>query len=293
MGYLDKITADVKTEKKSVNVEKPKNTSGFTVGSVILLVILLVVGVVISMLAKFSGSGALDLKEITINSVIYAVIVYTIFIECTAIGKRRFKMSDEHDKVVKDYQKRLEDIENQGIANKLESFCEEYSQNLLEKAQLRILKPFKLSLEQLADYRNGNDDGFSEEQKKALKKALKVKAFVLTEEMIYHPTAEYEDGAPIHESWKIILYTVFNYVQKFFTTAISILFAFSIGYELITNISAEIIFRALLQLCVMVSSIFSGISFGVKQSQKWNDRQADINRVLDVFFRWEKQNKIK
>ena len=301
MGYLDEISANNKPNYAEKTVvkhnEKVKAVGWITAhSSAIFVGLLLVVGVICTLIASFNSTPTVDLQEITISGIIFSAVVYAIFIECTSSGKQQYLEGSDSVKTEKEYSDEIRDIEEKNLAGLIETFCELYVQEKLDRARKKILSRVKLTLEDYELFlrdKNHEQKHFSKKQLKYLKKAHHVKPIRLNEEMIYHASADYEDGSPIRSSGKIYSYIIFKYISKFITTVASLFFTFSIGYELVTNLTPEVILRSIIQITIMISTIFGGLKFGAIQMQKWNDQKKDIIRVLKTFRRWEKQGKLK
>lgn len=296
MGYLDDLQAKNKPTfvEKTVakNRERVKAVSWLTMhSSAIFVTLLLLVGTICALVAEFNLDNSFDIKEVTISGIIFSAVVYSIFIECTNNGKKQYLEGVESLTTEDEYNVMIKEIEELNLAGKIETFCELYVQEKLDKARKRVLSRSKLTLEDYNHYLFEEGE-FTPKQLKTLKKAHKLKPIKLNEEMIYHASADYEDGSPIRSRNGIIAYIAGKYIYKLISSVLSMFFTISIGYDLIMNLTPEVILRTVLQGVIMVGSIFGGLKFGIIQMQKWNDQKKDIIRVLKTFRRWEKQGKL-
>lgn len=296
MGYLEDIEREQKPTYAEKTIARQRNsektlTALTTHSSAIFVSLLMVVGIVCTLIAGFSTTSTINIRSITISGIIFSAVVYTIFIECTQNGKKQYINSKEKTATDSEYLSLIKDIEEKNIAYKIEQFCELYTEDKLNKARKRVLSRSKLTLNDY-DLFISEQGEFTKKQIKTLKKAQKIKPIHLNEDMLYHASFDNIDGSPIRSSNGIIAYIVLKYIYKFITTVASLFFTFSIGYEIITNLTPEVIMRSVLQITIMISTIFGGLKFGAIQMQKWNDQKKDIIRVLKIFKRWEEQGKL-
>jgi hypothetical protein len=297
MGYLDDISTNNSTEKKvaTTRKEEKENRRNSILGwitennSSIFTVILFLIASIILFVASFSFERGFDLKEISSSAILLSAISYSLFVNANPTGDKAFKRTKEYKTTQSKYDTMISQIISEKKVYKFDEFCKEYVKKELEEAREFILNEGGLTLDDYNKYViNELDKELNDDQRKVLEKTKKLKPIELNRKMIFGVHANLHRRSPITSTKKINGYKATHYIIKFITVTLSLIFTFSIAYEFIFSFTKEIIIRGLLQLVILLSSVFSGLSVGYKVREKWNRRTIEAINILEEFNIWDR-----
>ncbi len=300
MSYTDDILKELKNEKSVVDykAEKKESKRNSALGwitennSSIFTVILFLIASVILFVASFSFEDGINFKEISTSAILLSVISYSLFMNANPTGDKAFKRTEQYKTTQSKYTTMIAKIIEEKKIFKVDEFCKDYVKKELEDARNFLLEEGNLTIEDYNQYiDNSLEKTLTDDQKKILDKVKKLKPIDLNRNMIFGVYANLHRRSPITSTARINAYKIFQYVLKFITVCLSLVFTFSIAYEFIFAFEKGIILRGLLQLAILLSSVFSGLSVGYKVREKWNRRTNEAIQILEEFFIWDNANK--
>ncbi len=228
-------------------------------------------------------------KVVSAETLFLATCSYTLYINAYIMGSNVASKSEFAMIIENAYAEEVKKIRAKRIEWMLEVFCNDYKTRELKYARTDILISAGFTEAQITDILNGEripEEKLTGEQKKALSKAQALKPIKLNKQMLVNAHNEHLDRSPIRSASAIEFEKYRAFVFKLITVIISITFVVSLTISLVQDFSAEALITALLQLGLMLLSLFGGMSLGQKIKIKYTERIQDIVGVLYEFWEW-------
>lgn len=257
---------------------------------------LILFALVVLIIAEFGVDGAFWQNVISANTIMLATCVYLLYVNGYRTGVNTATKSEFTVNVVTTYNGIISNIRAKKIEWMLELFCAEYRRDELRNFKTEILLCAGLNERQIKEFfaNNGNianESALTEEQKKAIRQAQKLKPIKLNKSMLINSLTAHNERNPIRSSNKIQFAKWRGFVIKAITTLFSCVFVVSLSIQLTTDFSAGAIIYALFQVVVLILSLFGGISHGYRIKTKNTERLQDVIGVLYEFNEWLERRK--
>lgn len=256
-----------------------KNTN--TISSILILAVCSF----ILFVANFDLSKAsVEQNAISVTMVILLFATYTLYLNGYGIGKDKNDIAPSTKEVYKAYEAKIKEIRDGDKLLALDDFREYYISTELKETKEAMLQAVDLSLKDYDLIRKGESKlTLTKKQKRVVTKIAEVKPIRLTRQMILSCRPYSMRRNPIKDARAIEADKMVHFALKFLGTALTSMFAVSIGVELLMSMSMEVVINSIVKVSLLVFSLFSGMKVGKKYSEAYADRTRDILGLLEEF----------
>jgi hypothetical protein len=234
-------------------------------GTIVSIFLLFVVGVV--MTTDISVKTAAESAAVGLEFYALMFCSYGMYINTTGSGKKQGLLTNVYLEANNRYEELKRKIKNGGLEKKLSEFCQGYVQYELRNARTLILANVGISYETYEKHMIGRDvekldldEPITDVQKKAVRKANRLKPIKLTPEMIIQ-----KDRAPNRRSpLGVNPHTkkMFTFALKAVTTGVTALLMIRMAFSVLTKPSWGMFASVLLKMLAVMLNGFMGYQFG-------------------------------
>ncbi len=257
-------------------------------GTLISLFIIIVVGVVMTTEIRFDSAA--DVASLGLDFFVMLFCSYGMYINLAGSGTKQGLVTQIYIDVCARYEDLKAKLSSEGAQGKLSAFCEQYVQKELISTRTTILVSVGIDYNTYIEKYIGKDVSeikeLTEDQRKAIKQANRVKPIKLTPDMIIKRERGSNRRSPLGFSPQAK--KAFAFSGKFTTTALTSVLTVWIVLDVIVDPGWNVAVLALMRILAVVVNGFSGYQFGydnvtVDRVNYMND-QCDL---MDQALRFE------
>lgn len=264
--------------------------------SIIFIIILLIIAIAAMFLVTFNIGSDFVKKSLSATTILLSAVSYSLYVNGYITGDNNATQSETTITAEQRYFEEIKKIREKKVEWDINLFCQDYIQTELREYRTDLLFAGEFKPEEVEKILNGeqvDESTLTPLQLKALKACRNAKPIKLNKSMIMSPAETSRQRSPVSSANKIKSYKYRKFIFKAITVVLGASFLVAITPELITKFTVAKLIQALVQLVLLLASLFGGMRLGYSVRMRWTNRLEEITNLIGEFWGWEERRKTK